>query len=82
MRQLHEVLADKVKWKVDDIKAFSQVPDQVVFNGTGLGSPALTGDDQFVSVQGHLILLKDQVPADLEYMLLTYGRRSHHSDGL
>jgi hypothetical protein len=37
-----------------------------------LGSGVLNGDAEVVSVQGHLIMLKDQVPADMEYMILVY----------
>jgi hypothetical protein len=37
-----------------------------------LGSGVLNDDAEMVSVQGHLVMLKDQVPADMEYMILVY----------
>ncbi len=44
----------------------------MVFDCTGLGAGALNDDAEMVSVQGHLVMLKDQVPADLQSMILVY----------
>ena len=33
---------------------------------------SLNKDEEMVSVQGHLIMLKDQNPRDLQYMILVY----------
>jgi hypothetical protein len=46
----------------------------VVFDCSGLGAGALNGDAKMVSVQGHLIMLKDQRPQDLQHMILVYFR--------
>jgi hypothetical protein len=43
-----------------------------VFDCSGLGAGRLNADKEMVSVQGHLIMLRDQVPANLQSMILVY----------
>ncbi len=55
------------------VGSFEELADTYIFNCTGLCLSELYKDDQMVPVQGHLIMLTDQNPQDLQYMALTYG---------
>jgi len=43
-----------------------------VYNCSGLGAAELAKDHSLVPVQGHLVMLKNQVPKQMNYMILTY----------
>ncbi len=60
----------KVRFEKRKITSFKDVSQDVIVNCTGIGSAALNQDNELVPVQGHLILLKDQNPKDLEQMIL------------
>ncbi len=64
------------------IESFAEIDDGVVLNCCGLGSMTLAKDSNMISVQGHLILLKDQNPADITYMVELYMGKSQTSTGL
>ena len=74
------VLMDKLRAWLDlhvnfeqrKIKNFSDLRANLVFNCTGLGSSTLNDDSKLVSVQGHLVMLKDQEPKNLQSMILIY----------
>lgn len=72
MQSLTDTLKPRVKFQKRKVKRFADLPTSVVFDCAGLGSGALNDDPKMVSVQGHLIMLKDQVPADLQSMILVY----------
>jgi D-amino-acid oxidase len=73
MDQLSNYLKQKnVKFVQKDISSFDQVNEKFIINCSGLGAKELNNDDQMVSVQGHLIMLKDQKPKDLQHMILVY----------
>lgn len=73
MKQLQEYLvAHGVRFIQKKISSFDDIADRYIIDCTGLGAKDLNGDDAMVSVQGHLIMLDDQNPEDLEYMLLVY----------
>jgi hypothetical protein len=72
MEELHSYLESRVTFVEQKVLNFADLPNNLVFDCAGLGSGALNGDAEVVSVQGHLIMLKDQVPADMEYMILVY----------
>jgi hypothetical protein len=72
MDELHAFLETRVTFVEQKVLNFADLPNKLVFDCAGLGSGALNGDTEVVSVQGHLIMLKDQVPADMEYMILVY----------
>jgi hypothetical protein len=57
------------------------VATPVVFNCSGLGAQNLSKDVEVAPVQGHLIMLKDQVPANLQYMLLVYFEKDKTRSG-
>lgn len=72
MTELTDYLKPKVKFVQKKIAAFSEIDSKYIINCTGLGAKYLNKDDTLVSVQGHLIMLKDQKPQDLHYMILVY----------
>lgn len=72
MDSLNRFLSDKVTFKLAKVTSFAEIETRYVINCTGLGSAELLHDDEFVPVQGHLVMLQDQNPADLQYMILVY----------
>lgn len=62
----------KVKFVKQKINKFSELSQNIIFNCTGMGAKQLSNDDQMISVQGHLIMLKHEKPEDLNYMMLVY----------
>jgi hypothetical protein len=72
MQSLRDYLEGKVTFEQRKVMDFADLPAEVVFDCTGLGAKELESDQEMVSVQGHLIMLKDQVPADLQSMILVY----------
>ena len=81
MQELHKYLDTRVTFVEQKVTDFGELPAKLVFDSAGLGSGALNGDAEMVSVQGHLIMLKDQVPADMEYMILVYFAEGHTEAG-
>lgn len=63
---------NNIKFVQKKIKSFAELNSKFIFNCTGLGAKEVNHDKQMVSVQGHLIMLKDQKPQDLQYMILIY----------
>jgi D-amino-acid oxidase len=61
-----------VKFVQQNITSFKEITQEVIFNCSGLGAKELASDDKMVSVQGHLIMLKEQQPKDINYMMLVY----------
>jgi len=72
MDELTQILKKKVKFVQKRVNNFSEITTRYIINCAGLGASALSGDNKMVSVQGHLIMLKDQIPKDLQYMILVY----------
>jgi hypothetical protein len=64
--------ANKVRFVKKKISTFDELDSQFIINSAGLGARELNHDSAMVSVQGHLIMLKDQNPADLQHMILVY----------
>jgi len=81
MAELHTYLEARVTFVEQKVNNFADLPNNLVFDCAGLGSGVLNGDQDVVSVQGHLIMLKDQVPADMEYMILVYFDEGHTEAG-
>ena len=81
MQSLTEYLTPRTTFVRRSVSNYDEITDSVVFDCTGLGAEALNDDDKMVSVQGHLIMLKDQTPADLEYMILVYFGKDHTPSG-
>ncbi len=72
MKSLHDYLEPKAKFVTQKLTKFSDVSSPLVFNCTGLGAAGINNDVEVVPVQGHLIMLRDQIPANLQYMILVY----------
>lgn len=82
MADLTQYLKDqKVRFVQKRINKFSDVKTKYVIDCTGLGSATLNKDDAMVSVQGHLIMLQDQKPEDLQYMVLIYFKDGKTKSG-
>jgi hypothetical protein len=82
MVQLTKYLKDqKVRFVCKKICKFSDVKTKYVIDCTGLGSASINNDKDMVSVQGHLIMLKDQKPEDLQYMVLVYFKEGKTKSG-
>lgn len=58
-----------VKFIKQKIASFSDIDNKYIINCTGLGASKLNNDYQLEGIQGHLIVLKNQNPEDLEYMI-------------
>ncbi len=72
MKELTDYLKPRVQFVQKKATDFTALGSPMVFDCTGLGAGALNDDAEMVSVQGHLVMLKDQVPADLQSMILVY----------
>lgn len=72
MTELKNYLNGKVTFKQQFVKDVSAVSQNVIVNCTGMGAYELSKDKEMVSVQGHLVMLKDQNPDDLAHMILVY----------
>ncbi len=72
MDSLRKLLVGKVRFVTRKIADFDDISTPFIFNCAGIGGQELVGDDRMVSVQGHLLMLKDQNPEDLKYMILIY----------
>ena len=78
---LADYLKEHVTFVQKRVNALNEIPTKYVINCTGLGSAELNNDDQLVSVQGHLIMLKDQNPEDLNLMILVYNNEAKTKSG-
>jgi hypothetical protein len=63
---------NQVVFEKKKIHNFAEINSKFIINCTSFGSESLNHDSEMVPVQGHLIMLKDQNPQDLQYMLLVY----------
>ena len=81
MKSLRDYLTPKVTFVTQKIDKLSDITSPLVFNCTGLGAFNLNNDAEVAPVQGHLIMLKDQVPANLQYMLLVYFNKATTTAG-
>ncbi len=70
MNALTSFLSSRVKFVTQKIENFNEVEDIFIINATGLGSRKLNQDPEMVSIQGHLLMLKDQKFQELQYMML------------
>lgn len=70
MHHLRNKLRGKVSFKTTDIKQFESLSETTVFNCTGAGAGSLANDSEMTPVQGHLIMLTNQDPVNLQYMMI------------
>jgi D-amino-acid oxidase len=71
----------KIKFVEKKVHSFAELKENFIINCTGLGSSELNRDVKMSSVQGHLIMLKDQNPKELQYMLLVYFNEGKTKSG-
>lgn len=81
MQGLHDLLGTKVKFVQQKVAKLSDISTQLVYNCSGLGAAKLNNDAEMVPVQGHLIMLRDQVPADLQSMMIVYFDKGKTAGG-
>jgi len=72
MKELTDYLKPRTKFVQQKVTDLTTLGSAMVFDCTGLGAATLNKDAEMVSVQGHLVMLKDQVPANLQSMILVY----------
>ena len=72
MKSLHDYLEPKMPFVQEKITDLNSLGSPLVFDCSGLGAAKLNDDTEVVSVQGHLVMLRDQTPADLQHMILVY----------
>ena len=82
MTSLTDYLKPRVKFVQKKVNQFKDIDSHFVINCAGLGAGALNSDKAVVPVQGHLIMLKDQKPQDLQYMILVYFGEAKTKSGL
>ncbi|HRE31088.1 MAG TPA: FAD-dependent oxidoreductase, partial [Candidatus Berkiella sp.] len=71
MHQLTQYLKKhKVKFVKKKISLFAQIKDNVIINCSGLGARDLAEDNEVIPAQGHLIMLKNRNPKDLEQLMV------------
>lgn len=70
MNQLYSFLKEKVQLKKQKINNLRDLPENIIFNCTGLGSKKLLNDEDLSPMLGHLFMLKNQEPNNLQYMLI------------
>lgn len=83
MKSLTDYLSSRVTFVEKKISSYAELESDVVFDCSGLGAAKLQTDTEMVPVQGHLIMLREQVPANLQQMILVYfdkGKTESHQD--
>jgi hypothetical protein len=82
MKQLKMFLEkNNIKFVKKRINSFDEIKDNIIINCTGLGARELNNDSKVNSVQGHLIMMKDQVPQDLHYMIFANVNEGQTKNG-
>lgn len=75
MAELRRVIAELgVTITLQHITDFDELEEAVIFNCTGLGAKILADDKRIVPVQGHLITLKNQPPAEQRQYMINVKR--------
>ena len=72
MQSLTDYLRPRVTFVEKKISSYAELDTDVIVDCSGLGAAKLQNDAEMVPVQGHLIMLRDQVPANLQHMILVY----------
>jgi hypothetical protein len=73
MAELHDFINEHhINIVLGKVSSFDQLNEKFIFNCSGLGAVELAKDTALVPVQGHLMMLKNQVPENMNYMILVY----------
>ena len=68
--QLYCLIAKRVSLQKKNLKTLDDLSEKIVFNCTGLGYKKLISDDSLMPILGHLVMLKNQTPSKIQYMLI------------
>lgn len=72
----------KVKFIKKKIESFEQIEEaDIIINCSGIGAKRICLDEKMFSIQGHLINLKEQNEADLNYMITCHGKIGKSDSG-
>lgn len=83
MAALQTFLKEKnVPFVQQHVANLADLPQSLVFNCSALGARALVGDQRVYPAQGHLLMLKNQNPNDLQYLLEVPFEEGKTDDGL
>lgn len=52
-----------------NVTSFDQLSEKIIVHCTGMNAAQLNHDEKMVPVQGHLVMLRNQNPSDLQYMI-------------
>jgi len=84
-KMMHQLTAylerENIRFVQKKVASLDALDGSVIINCSGMGAAELNTDRYMESVQGHLIMLKDQNPEDLQYMLLVYLDKGKTSAG-
>lgn len=72
MRELKKYLNDKILFKKKKISNFLDIKSNFIVNCSGIGAINLNQDKKLIPVQGHLVMLREQIPKNINYMIFTY----------
>jgi D-amino-acid oxidase len=72
MQELNKYLENKVIFIKQKISSFSEIKTNYIVNCSGMGAMRLNDDKKLISVQGHLIMLKNQRPQNIDHMIFSY----------
>lgn len=81
MQELTDFLTPRTKFVTRKVTDLTALGSPLVLDCTGLGAATLDNDPEVMPVQGHLIMLKDQVPAEMQYMVLVYFDEAKTTSG-
>ncbi|MCP3660744.1 MAG: FAD-binding oxidoreductase [Bacteroidetes bacterium] len=65
----NKLMNNSVKYVKKTLNSFQELEEKIIVNCSGYGSKKLCNDKNMVSVQGHLLVLKNQNPKSLNYLL-------------
>lgn len=66
------LLNNNVKFVQRKVYNIFDLKEKIVFNCSGNGAKELVNDQNIAAIQGHLLMLKDQEPNAVEYMIFAY----------
>lgn len=75
------IKSKKIKCVQKEVHSFEEIEEKFIINCSGLGAENLNKDSSVISVQGHLVMLKDQNPAELQHMILVYFDKAKTKSG-
>ena len=81
MKSIKEFLLGKVIFHIQHISSLQDINASFIFNCCGIGAKELLNDPKLISVQGHLIQLKNQNQNHLQYMISVFRQNFHNSLG-